>query len=49
MLENPVFNENNEKILCEMGGKHASMMMNIKVKKRASMFFIIACLFICEK
>ena len=36
MLENPAFNENNEKILCEMGGKHASMMMNIKVKKLAA-------------
>lgn len=36
MLENPAFNENNEKILCEMGGKHSSMMMNIKVKRLAA-------------
>lgn len=33
MLENPAFNEKNEKILCEMGGKNASMLMNIKVKR----------------
>ncbi len=33
MLENPVFNENNEKILCEMNGKNAGMHMNIKIKK----------------
>lgn len=33
MLENPAFNENNEKILCEMGKIHATMLMNIKVKR----------------
>ena len=33
MLENPAFNSNNEKILCEMGGKNADMLMNIKVKR----------------
>lgn len=35
MLENPAFNEVGEKILCEMGGKNADMLMNIKVKKLA--------------
>ena len=34
MLENPAFNENNEKILCEMNGKNPEMHMNIRVKKR---------------
>lgn len=33
MLERPSFNENGERILCEMNGKNASMLMNIKVKK----------------
>lgn len=33
MLERPSFNENNEKILCEMGGKNPEMLMNIKIKK----------------
>lgn len=33
MYETPVFNENNEKILCEMGGKNADMLMTIKVKQ----------------
>ena len=33
MYETPVFNENNEKILCEMGGKNAEMLMTIKVKQ----------------
>ena len=33
MYETPVFNENNEKILCEMGGKNAEMLMSIKVKQ----------------
>ena len=33
MLERPAFNSNNEKILCEIGGKNAEMMMNIKIKK----------------
>lgn len=32
MYENPKFNENNEKILCEMGGKNDDMLMDIKVK-----------------
>ena len=32
MYENPQFNENNEKILCEMNGKNADMLMNIKTK-----------------
>ena len=32
MYENPKFNENNEKILCEMNGKNADMLMNIKTK-----------------
>lgn len=35
MLENPAFNENNEKILCEMNGKNPEMHMNIWVKKLA--------------
>lgn len=35
MLENPAFNENNEKILCEMNGKNPEMHMNIRVKKLA--------------
>ena len=33
MLERPEFNESNEQILCEMGGKNADMLMNIKVKR----------------
>ena len=33
MLERPEFNQNNERILCEMGGKNAEMLMNIKIKK----------------
>ena len=33
MLEYPAFNENNERILCEMNGKHPEMLMNIKVKR----------------
>ena len=33
MLENPAFNEKNEKILCEMNGKNPEMHMNIWVKK----------------
>ena len=33
MLERPEFNENNEKILCEMGGKNAEMLMNIRIKR----------------
>ena len=32
MYENPKFNSNNEKILCEMNGKNADMLMNIKTK-----------------
>lgn len=36
MYENPGFNENNEKILCEMNGKNADMLMNIKVKQLAA-------------
>ena len=35
MLENPAFNENNEKILCEMNGKNPEMHKNIWVKKLA--------------
>jgi argininosuccinate synthase len=27
------YNENNERILCEINGKHADMNMNIRVKK----------------
>lgn len=33
MYETPCFNENNEKILCEMNGKNSEMLMNIYVKK----------------
>lgn len=36
MLERPEFNENNEQILCEMGGKNADMLMNIKVRRLAA-------------
>ena len=32
MFEVPVLNENNEKILCEMKGKNADMLMTIRVK-----------------
>ncbi|MCH5190620.1 MAG: 5-deoxy-glucuronate isomerase [Oscillospiraceae bacterium] len=32
MYENPQFNENREKILCEMNGRNADMLMDIKVK-----------------
>ena len=39
MYENPKFNENNEKILCEMGGKNADMLMDIKVKILKPQFF----------
>lgn len=33
MYETPLFNENHEKVLCEMGGKNANMLMNIKIKQ----------------
>lgn len=33
MYDNPAYNAQNEKILCEMGGKNAEMLMNIKVKR----------------
>ena len=33
MFEKLSFNENNERIICEMNGKHADMLMNIKVKR----------------
>lgn len=33
MYETPSFNDNNEKILCEMNGKNANMLMTIKVKR----------------
>lgn len=33
MFEELSFNENGEKVLCEMGGKNAEMLMTIKVKK----------------
>lgn len=36
MLDNPAFDENGEKILCEMNGKNAEMLMNIKVKRLAA-------------
>ena len=32
MYENPTFDANNEKILCEMNGKNADMLMDIKTK-----------------
>ena len=32
MYENPKFNENNEKILCERNGKNSDMLMDIRVK-----------------
>ena len=32
MFEVPVLNENNEKVLCEMNGKNADMLMTIRVK-----------------
>ena len=32
MYENPKFDANNEKILCEMNGKNADMLMDIKTK-----------------
>ncbi len=32
MYENPKFNENNEKILCQMNGINADMLMDIKIK-----------------
>lgn len=35
MLEYIPFDKNGEKILCEMGGKHAEMLMTIKVKRFA--------------
>ena len=33
MLERPAFNENGEQLICEMNGKNADMLMNIKVKR----------------
>ena len=33
MFDKPEFNKDNERILCEMNGKHSDMLMNIKVKK----------------
>ena len=33
MFEKINYNANNERVLCEIGGKHADMNMNIKVKK----------------
>ena len=33
MFEKLCYNDNNERILCEMNGKHNDMLMNIKVKK----------------
>lgn len=33
MYDNPGYNAQNEKILCEMGGKNAEMLMDIKVKR----------------
>ena len=33
MFEKLNYNEKNERILCEMNGKHSDMLMNIKVKK----------------
>lgn len=32
MYENPKFNQNNEKILCERNGKNSDMLMDIRVK-----------------
>ena len=32
MYDNPAYNAKNEKILCEMGGKNAEMLMDIRVK-----------------
>ncbi len=32
MYQNPNYNQNNEKILCEMNGVNADMLMNIKIK-----------------
>ena len=32
MYENPNFDLNNEKVLCEMNGKNADMLMDIKTK-----------------
>ncbi len=33
MFEKLEFNQNNERIICEMNGKHSNMLMDIKVKK----------------
>ena len=33
MFEKLDFNANNERIVCEMNGKHSNMLMNIKVKR----------------
>jgi 5-deoxy-glucuronate isomerase len=33
MFEKLSFNNNNERIVCEMNGKHSDMLMNIKVKR----------------
>lgn len=32
MYENPKFNQNNEKVLCERNGKNSDMLMDIRVK-----------------
>jgi len=48
MYENPEFNENNEKILCERNGKNADMLMDIKVKQLSSDEEINICSSECE-
>ena len=35
MLEYFDFDKNNERVLCEMGGKNADMLMTIRIKKFA--------------
>lgn len=48
MLENPLFNEKNEKLLCEINGKNAEMNMNIKVKRLSKGETFTLCDDICE-
>ena len=35
MYENPKFNQNNEKILCERNGKNSDMLMDIRVNSQS--------------
>lgn len=48
MFDHPQFNENNERIICEMNGKYSEMNMNIKVKHLKKNETYSMCDSICE-